>query len=85
MGRLGKVTGAEEKRATGNRGDGGKQADRVGAGRQKVRGRGVLMAVCRAGLGGMQGVVGEERLDACGWTDGGRNGGVDGVMERGGR
>lgn len=28
MGRQGKVTGAEEKRATGRRGDGGKESDR---------------------------------------------------------
>lgn len=79
MERQGKVTGAEEKRAAGKRGDGRKESDgqwegdgRGGAERQKVRNRGVLMAVCRAGLLGIQGVVGAEGLlcvcvaDVCG-------------------
>lgn len=73
------MTGAEEKSATGRRGDEGKKPDRsleeiVGAERQKVMGRGVLMALCRAGLWGMQGLVGAE-----GWMERG----IDGEMEEG--
>lgn len=67
MGRQGKVTGAEEKRATGKRGDRGKQTDRhLKVGRRswwvqrETRGRGALMAVCRAGRWNMQGFVGAE-------------------------
>lgn len=37
----------------------------VGAEKQKVRGRGVLMAVCRAGLEGTWGLVGAEEQQ--GW------------------
>lgn len=37
----------------------------VGAEKQKVRGRGVLMAVCRAGLEGTRGLVGAEEQQ--GW------------------
>lgn len=54
----------------------------VGAERQKVRGRGVLMAVCRAGLWGMQGVVGAE---GCGWMDRERYRWSDGREEGDGR
>lgn len=85
------MTGAEEKRATGKRGRqrkrsrqalGGKWEEVMGTERQKVRGREVLMAVCRAGLWGMQGVVGAQRC-MCGrrvgegyrWSDGRKKGG----------
>lgn len=46
--------------------------------RQKVRGRVVLMAVCRAGLWGMQGLVGAERW-VCGWMERGKDGVMEGV------
>lgn len=41
----------------------------MGAERQKVRGRGVLMAVCRARVKGIQGLVGAE-VCVGGWVDG---------------
>lgn len=76
-------------RATEKRGDGGKRGRQalggrweevVGAKSQKVRGRGVLMAVCRAGLWGMLVGCGARGIGVCGWMDGWMERGIDGVM-----
>lgn len=66
----------EEKSQTGS---GREMGGGGGAERQKVRNRGVLMAVCRAGLLGIQGVVGAEGL-LCVCVDRCMRRGMDGVM-----
>lgn len=68
----------EEKSQTGT----GREV--VGAERQKVRGRGVLMAVCRARLKVIWGLVGAELcVRVGGWMDGERHRWSDGREDEG--
>lgn len=67
MGRQGKLTGAEEKRVAGKRGG---WEEGPGVEKQKVRSRGVLMAVCREGLGHARGCGGRGiGVCVCGWRE----------------
>lgn len=71
----GKESDRKERRLKKRGRQEGRWEEVVGTERQKVRGRGVLMAVCRAGLWGMLGVfLGGGQRDVgvcvCGWMDG---------------